>query len=155
MSKKRLFEAFSEEKQKDYERQARLQWGPATVNESIKRWNSYTPAQQEAVRQEGGQIYTELADAVEAGKPAQSAEVQAIVQRWHQHLRYFYEPTLDILRGLGEGYSSHPDFIAFFQNLHADLPAYLKEVITQYVDDLEYAEIVRMLAEDEAKKVNG
>jgi DNA-binding transcriptional MerR regulator len=155
MSKKRLFEGFSEEKQKQYEREARLQYGPEIVNASIKRWNSYTPAQQEAVRQEGGQIYSDLADALEAGQPAQSVEVQAILQRWHQHMRYFYEPTLDILRGLGEAYNTHPDFIAFFQNLHPKLPTYLKEAITQYVDDLEYAEIERMLAEDEANRING
>jgi hypothetical protein len=71
--------------------------------------------------------------------------------RWQHHLRYFYEPTLDILRGLGEAYNSHPDFITFFQALHPDLPGYLQAAITRYVDDLEYAEIERLLAEDEAR----
>jgi hypothetical protein len=77
------------------------------------------------------------------------------LQRWHQHLRYFYEPTLEILRGLGELYHSHPDFMANFQELHPELPVYLYEAIHQYVDDLEYAEIERMLAEDEAQKNAG
>jgi hypothetical protein len=63
--------------------------------------------------------------------------------------RHFYEPTLDVLRGLGEHYNAHPEFNANFSKLHTDLPAYLQEAITQYVDDLEYAEIERMLAEDE------
>ena len=44
--------------------------------------------------------------------------------------------------------STNPDFIATFQQFHADLPDYLHAAITQYVDDLEHAEIVRMLAED-------
>jgi hypothetical protein len=134
---------------------ARLQYGPEKVNESIKHWNSYTPAQQEAIRQEGGKVYVDLADALEAGKSAHSDEVQSILQRWHNHMRHFYEPTLEILRGLGEGYSTHPDFIAFFQNFHPNLPDYLAEAITQYVDDLEYVEIERLLAEDEAQKSNG
>jgi DNA-binding transcriptional MerR regulator len=155
MSKKRLFEAFSDEKQKEYEREARLQWGPDTVNASIKRWNSYTQAQKEVIAEEGNQVYSDLIDALEAGAPADSDEVQAIFERWHQHLRYFYEPTLDILRGLGEAYNTHPDFIANFQKLHPDLPAYLQAGINQYVDELEYAEIARMLAEDEAKQVKG
>jgi DNA-binding transcriptional MerR regulator len=155
MSKKRMFEAFSEEKQKHYERLARLQYGPETVNESIRLWNSYTEDQREAIRQEGGQIYNDVVDAIEAEKSPQSAEVQAIMQRWHQHLRYFYEPTLDILRGLGQGYNSHPDFIANFQKMHPDLPAYLSEAIEQYVDDLETEEIERMLAEDEARTIKG
>jgi MerR family transcriptional regulator, thiopeptide resistance regulator len=155
MSKKQLFEAFSEEKQKHYERLARLQYGPERVNESIKRWNGYGQARQDSIREEGGQIYRDLAAALEAGKSAKSAEVQAMIERWHQHLGYFYEPTLDVLRGLAGGYNSHPDFIAFFHHLHPDLPDYLNEAIIQYVDDLETAEIARMLAEDEANKING
>lgn len=155
MNKKQLFEGFGEEKQKYYEREARLQWGPDSVNESVRRWNSYSEAQQQAIREQGGQIYTEIAEALEVGNPPQSAEVQALLQRWHDHLRHFYEPTLDILRGLGEGYHTHPDFIAFFQQLHPRLPDYLAEAITQYVDDLETAEIERMLAEDAANRING
>jgi 23S rRNA maturation-related 3'-5' exoribonuclease YhaM len=155
MSKKQMFEAFSEEKQKHYERVARLQYGPDGVNESIKRWNSYGKAEQERIFAEAGQIYSEIVEAIEAGKPPQSQEVQAILQRWHDNLRYFYEPTLDILRGLGMGYSTDPDFIAFFQKAHPDLPDYLSQAITQYVDDLEYAEIERLLAEDAEERANG
>ena len=149
MSKKRLFEAFSAEKQKDYEREARLTYGPDTVNQSIKRWESYSEAQKQAIGDEGNQIYSDLADAIEAGKPAQSEAVQAILGRWHEHIRYFYEPTLEILRGLGELYNSHPDFIANFKKIHPDLGEYMREGINQYVDDLETAEIERMLAADE------
>ena len=152
MSKKRLFEAFSDEKQQEHERSARLQYGPGIVNDSIKRWNSYTQAEKQKAADEGNQIYSDLVDALEAGKAAQSAEVQAILERWHNHLRYFYEPTLEILRGLGELYNSSPDFIANFKKLHPELPEFLQESISAYVDDLEYAEIARMLAEDEEKE---
>ena len=155
MSKKHLFEGFSEEKQKYYERVARLEYGPERVNQSIRLWNSYGEAKQQAIREEGGKVYTDLVAAMEAGKTAHSEEVQAIIQRWHQHIFYFYEPTHDIMRGLAQGYNSHPDFIAFFQQLHPDLPDYLTEAIIQYVDDLETAEIEHMLAEDEARRLSG
>jgi DNA-binding transcriptional MerR regulator len=157
MSKKRLFEAFtiSQEKQQEYQRSARLQYGPTIVDESVKLWNSYSQAKKDAIGDEGRQIYSDLVDAIEAGKPSQSAEVQAILVRWHEHLRYFYEPNLDILRGLGELYNTNPDFIANFKKLHADLPEYLQEGITAYVDELEYAEIVRLLAEDEEASNQG
>lgn len=150
MSKKRLFEAFSDEQQKEYEREARLEYGPENVNESIRRWNSYSEAQKQAIGEEGEQVYRELAEAMEAGISAQDESVQTILVRWHQHIRYFYEPTLDILRNLGTTYNSHPGFIATFTKIHPDLPAYLEVGITQYVDDLETAELERMLAEDEA-----
>ncbi|HEX2908830.1 MAG TPA: MerR family transcriptional regulator [Phototrophicaceae bacterium] len=154
MSKKQLFQGFDAEKQKQYEREARLQWGPDKVNESVKRWNNYTPAQQQAVQEEGGQIYLDLTAALKAGIAPQSAEVQAILERWHHHLRYFYEPTLEILRGLGDAYNT-PDFAEFFQRFHPDLPAYLQTAINQYVDVLEDAEIARLLADDEADRARG
>jgi DNA-binding transcriptional MerR regulator len=152
MSKKKLFQGFSPEEQKHYERKARLQYGPDNVNESIRRWNSYSEAKQEAIKAEGGQIYLDMASAMEAGKPPQSAEVHEILDRWQHHMHYFYEPTLDILRGLGQLYNNDPEFRVFFEQIHPDLPAYLEQAITQYVDDLETTEIERMLAEDEARR---
>lgn len=152
MSKKRMFEAFSEEKQKDYERQARLEYGPENVNESIKRWNSYDQQKRDEIMAEGSQIYVDMAEAIDAGKDPHSAEVQAILDRWEAHIHYFYEPSLDLLRGLGDLYNTSPEFIANFQKIHTELPAYLQKAIAHYVDELETAEIIRLLAEDEAQQ---
>jgi MerR family transcriptional regulator, thiopeptide resistance regulator len=149
MSKKQLFEAFSEEKQKDYERTARLQYGPDMVNASIKLWNSYSHEKRQQVLAEGRQIFLDLAKAMQAKLTAESAEVRSILQRWQDHQLYFFEPTLEVLRGLGELYNTSPDFMANFKKIHPDLPAYLQETITDYVDALETEEIERLLAEDE------
>jgi DNA-binding transcriptional MerR regulator len=150
MSGKSLFKGFSEEQQKDYERQARLQYGADTVSTTIRRWNGYTPAQREAIMEESGQIYVDLAAVMTAGKSPLDEDVQAILTRWQDNLRHFYEPTIDIMRGLGYTYGTDPEFMATFQQVHPDLPAFLQAAVTQYVDDLEYAEIARMLEEDEA-----
>lgn len=148
MGKKNLFKGFSDKKQKQYEREARLQWGPDTVNESIKRWGSYTDKQKQAIQEEGGAIYLGLAKAMKQGLPANDEGVQELVRQWHQHIRYFYEPTPDILRGLGEAYNTHPDFIAFYDKIRPGLAGYLQEVIAKYVDDLETAELEAMLQSD-------
>lgn len=151
MSKKhRLFGGFSEEQQQDYERAARLQYGAEIVNDSIKRWNDYSPPQRQAILDEGNQIYADLADALQAGKAGDSDDVQAMLRRWHQHIGYFYEPTLDILRGLGDLYVNDPDFAANFSKLHPDLSAYMRDAIVVYVDQLETAAIERLLAEDDS-----
>jgi hypothetical protein len=63
--------------------------------------------------------------------------VQQILVRWHEHLHYFYEPSLEVLRGLGTMYDDHPDFNATFTAMHPDLPPFLKEAINFYVDELE------------------
>ena len=146
---KKVFERQNGEEQKQYEREARLTYNPSMVNDSIKRWNSYTKDEQDAIMEEGNQIYIDLAEAMTAGKGATDKVVEEILDRWQTHLRYFYEPTLDVLRGLGQLYNSSPDFMANFQKIHADLPSYLETVIDYYVDELETAELERMLAEDE------
>jgi MerR family transcriptional regulator, thiopeptide resistance regulator len=152
MSKHRVFQGFGEEQERDNTRAARLQYGPTNVNESVRRWSSYSAAQQQAIMDEGNQIYSDIADALEAGKPAVGAEVQELLVRWHNHIYYFYEPSLDVIRGLGQLYEESAEFAANFQKLHADLPGFLREAITQYVDDLETAELERMLEEDQARK---
>lgn len=146
--KKQVFEPFSEEQQKQYEREARLQYGPDRVNESIKRWNSYSKERQEAIQTEGGQIYLELVELMQAKISIHDTRVQKLLERWHENLRNYYEPTPEILRGLSELYKTD-DFAPFFNSLHPDLPDYLHAAIAEYVDDLETAEIERMLAEDD------
>ncbi len=106
MSEQEIFGGFSEEQQKDYEREVRLTYGPELVNESVRRWGSYSDAQKEAIQQEGNEIYRKLAAALQADVSPQDAEVQALLVRWHNHLRYFYEPSLEVLRGLAMLYNT-------------------------------------------------
>jgi DNA-binding transcriptional MerR regulator len=142
MSKKKIFEGFSEEKQKEYDKQAIEQWGDG-VKESIKLWNSYSEDEKQRIHEEGGAVYTDIVALMDKGP--ESLEVQAILPRWHQHLRYFYEPSLEVLRGLGNGYNESPDFNATFTAMHPDLPAFLQKAINVYVDKLEMEWLEREL----------
>jgi DNA-binding transcriptional MerR regulator len=142
MSNKSLFEGFSEEKQKQYEQEIANdpRYDQDKVKESVRRWKNYTPQQKKQIGVEGQKVYEDLIAAMDKGP--ESEEVQAVLARWHQHLRYFYEPTPEILRGLGHLYNEHPDFIANFQKLHPDLPAFLEVAIGHYCDRLAVAEPV-------------
>ncbi|MCB9136243.1 MAG: MerR family transcriptional regulator [Anaerolineales bacterium] len=134
MSQKKIFQGFSEEKQKAYEEEATNLWGE-TVKETTKLWNSYGKARQQEILDEGGAIYADLATNMDKGP--ESEEIQAMLVRWHDHLRYFYEPSIETLAGLGDMYHDHPDFNATFTAIHPALPAFLKQAIAHYVDVLE------------------
>jgi DNA-binding transcriptional MerR regulator len=134
MSEKKIFEGFSEEKQKEYEKQAIENWGDG-VKQSIKLWNSYGKDEQQRILAESGVIFKEIADTMPQGP--ESEQTQAGLAKWHQHLRYFYEPTFDMLRGLGDMYNDHPDFNATFTAIDPGLPAFLKQAMNIYVDKLE------------------
>jgi DNA-binding transcriptional MerR regulator len=135
--KKNLFKGLSEKKIEEYTREARLQYDPDLVNESVTRYNSYSKAQRQAIGEEGSAIYADIVQALEQGLPPGHPQVNAILARWHNHMRYFYEPPLEVLRGLADLYNTDPRFIANFQKLHPNLPAYLQSIIPPYVDALE------------------
>ncbi len=131
MSTPDLFAGFDEETQARYEKEAAEMYDPKVVAESSRRWQSYTAEDKARIQREGGQIYQDMAALL--GRDSADAEVQAAVARWHQNLRAFYEPTPDILRGLGQAYAADPRFSAFFAALHPDLPAFLSRAIEHYV----------------------
>lgn len=145
----KLFRGFSDAEQKEYEREVRLQYDSALVEESGQRWASYDKAARQKIFDEGNAIYSDAAKLMQAKADPASPEAQAVAQRWHQHLRYFYEPPLVVLRGLGDLYNDDPRFHANIGAVGAGLPEYLREVIHTYVDALEHAEAARLLAEDD------
>jgi DNA-binding transcriptional MerR regulator len=133
--KKKMFQGFTAEKEKEYEEEAKRRYGEETVAQTTRRWNSYTEEQKTQIKEEGGAIYLDLVDAMPTGHD--SDQTQAILVRWHEHLRHFYEPSIEVLGGLGKTYNDDPDFNAFFTAIHSDLPEFLSKAIAVYVDKLE------------------
>jgi hypothetical protein len=130
MSQKSFFEGFSEEKQKEYEQEARQRYGDASVKESTDRWNRYTPEQKAKIKAESEAIYRDIL--ANLSKGYDSAEVQQAIARWHQHLRYFYEPSYERLMGLAQLYTEQPDFVATYQKMHPEMPQFLYNAIEYY-----------------------
>lgn len=133
MNEQRLFDVFNEEQQKEYEEEAIRRWGEQ-VRVSAQKWNSYTAEQKAAIGQEGEANYREMLAHMAEG-PASPA-VQAAVAKWHQHMRYFYEPDVEILEGLGHMYNQDPRFQEVFRKLHPDFPAFLEQAIAHYCQGL-------------------
>ncbi|MBK8035480.1 MAG: TipAS antibiotic-recognition domain-containing protein [Chloroflexi bacterium] len=65
-----------------------------------------------------------------------SAAVQAIIARWHQHLRYCTGRRRGNSRRVGAGYNSDPAFQSTLPLVHPDLPAFMEVAITHYVAKL-------------------
>ena len=134
MSANDMFAGFDEETQKRYEEEARERYGAEDVDASIQRWNSYSDGKKSAIMEEAGEIYQDILRHMDKGPASQ--EVQAAVVRWHNHLRYFYEPTPEVLRGLGQAYEEDPAFAAFYQKIHPDMPAFIHKAIDHYCQNL-------------------
>ena len=131
MNSKGLFEGFTEEEQEKYAQEAAQRYDSETVKASNKKWKSYSAAEKQRIMDEGNQIYADMIDAMPKG--ADSAEVQAIVERWRIHMDYFWTPNLDQLLGLADGYNTDPSFKANFDKIDPRLAEFMKEAVGGYV----------------------
>jgi DNA-binding transcriptional MerR regulator len=131
MSKKQLFEAFSDEQQAEYEKEVMQKYDPATVKASIKKWNNYTPADKQRIGDEGNAAYEAILAAMPKG--ASSPEAQAGVELWRRHMDYFWTPNLDQLIGLAEMYNDDPRFKANFDKIDPRLAEFMREAVKIYV----------------------
>jgi hypothetical protein len=96
----------------------------------VKRWKNYSPEKQQAILAEGRDIYQGIFDNMAGGHD--SSVVQDLVAQWHQNMRYFYEPTIPVLRGLGQMYVDSPDFRATFEKFSPEFPEFLNQAIQFY-----------------------
>jgi DNA-binding transcriptional MerR regulator len=132
MSKKQLFAGFTPEEEEHYRQQASDLYGAEEVNASYKRWNSYSQQKKEQIMADGQAIYLDLVSLIDIAPS--SVEVQQVIARWHQHLRAFYEPSIELLSGLGQLYVNSPDFADRFRQMHPRLPEFLRDAITHYCE---------------------
>ena len=131
MSRKQLFEAFSEEVQEKYTKEAEQLYDPTVVKDSNRKWKSYSAAEKQRILDEGNTVYADLVAAMPKG--AGSPEVQAIVERWRKHMDYFWTPNLKQLAGLADMYNSDARFKANFDKIDPKLAAFMKEAVEIYV----------------------
>ena len=135
MSANDILEGFTEEQQEAYAEEARQRWDPRLVDSSMKLWKSYSDEKKKAIMAEGSANYQEIFDNMDKG--FDNPEVQVGVAKWHQHLRYFYEPTIEILSGLGYGYRDDPAFRATFEKFSPEFPDFLCDAIQYYCEGLQ------------------
>lgn len=131
MNKEQLFEAFSDEQQEEYAREAEQLYDPEIVRASNRRWKSYSAEERKRILEEGSQVYVDLLKVMDKG--AESTEVQACVARWRKHMDHFWTPSLEQLAGLAEGYNSDPRFKANFDKIDPSLAGFMREAVKVYV----------------------
>lgn len=120
----------------NYEDEAIMKWGEL-AKKSIDLYKSYTEEQKAQVMEEANENYREISRLMQEGITYDSPQVQAVVRKWHEHLFYFYEPSLEILSGLGETYKNDERFREFYEKIDPNLADFFSESISCYVDVLE------------------
>jgi MerR family transcriptional regulator, thiopeptide resistance regulator len=131
MEEKKLFAGFSDEEQAAMEKEAMQLYDPEIVKASSRKWKKYSRDEQQKIMAEGNAIYTDFVKVMPSG-PA-SAEAQFVVERWRQHMSYFWTPNEEQLLALAEGYNNDPRFKANFDQIDPGLAAFVRDAVKVYL----------------------
>jgi DNA-binding transcriptional MerR regulator len=131
MSKKQLFEAFSEEQQAEYEKEAMQMYDPAIVKASNQKWNQYTVEEKQRIGDEGNAVYEVILQAIAKG--ATSPKAQAGIERWRRHIEAFWTPDDKQLMGLADLYNDDPRFKANFDKIDPRLAEFMRAAVKVYI----------------------
>jgi MerR family transcriptional regulator, thiopeptide resistance regulator len=131
MEEKKLFAGFSDEEQAAMEKEALQLYDPEIVKASSRKWKNYSNDEKQKIMDEGNAIYTDFVKVMPSG-PA-SAQAQSIVERWRQHMSYFWTPNEEQLLALAEGYNNDPPFKANFDQIDPGLAAFVRDAVKVYL----------------------
>jgi MerR family transcriptional regulator, thiopeptide resistance regulator len=137
MADKDLYQGFSQEKQAQWEMEIVERYGEhgrAKIAESKANLAKMTKADIEAGKAEMDAINRALAEAMDAGVPADDGRVQALVARHYAWVCRAWKPNRAAYVGLGTMYVESPDFRAVYEAVRPGLTAYLAEAMRVFAD---------------------
>lgn len=136
MQDNELYEGFSKEEQEVWNKEAKERWGNTDqYKQSVGKYESLTKEEKLKMQKDGEVLMEDIVANMD--KSPDSPEVQALVQRHYDSLKFFYEPNLEMYRGLADMYVGYQDdkrFRAYFEKHHKDLPEFMRDAIYAYCD---------------------
>lgn len=132
LTDKELYERFSEEQIERYKREAREKYDPGRVAESERRVKRMSRAQWQVVKDEGDAVARGMAALM--GRAPSDPEVQALAARHHAWIENFYRCPAEVFRGLGQLYTSHPEFRATYDRYAPHLAGFMAAAMAHYAD---------------------
>lgn len=136
MDDQELYEGFSKEELAAWNKEAKERWGHTDqYKQSVGKYESLTKEEKLKMKKDGEALMDEIVANMDKGHD--SPEVQALVQKHYDSLRFFYEPNLEMYRNLADmyvGYQGNTRFRAYFEKHHKDLPEFMRDAIHAYCD---------------------
>lgn len=125
---KKMFDGFDHSQ---YEAEAEQRWGNTEAfKESARRTKKYGPAEWQQIKDEGAQIYADMATLMRSGVAITDARAQAVVEKHRLHIdRWFYPCSKEMHKNLGAMYVADPRFTENIDKAGAGLAQYLSDAI--------------------------
>ncbi|GAA1370490.1 MerR family transcriptional regulator [Catellatospora chokoriensis] len=117
-----------------YEQEVTERWGREAYQRADRWWRSLSEAEKAAFKQQQLDIARDFAQALLAGRPADSDEVQAITQRHFDWLSISPRPTRTHFVGLGEMYVADPRFTANYDRHGTGTAVLVRDAMKVYAE---------------------
>lgn len=133
MDDEKLYDAFSTDETDHYAEEARRRWGRTDAYaQSRERVANMTKEDLARIQADGEALMREIVAARPHG--AASPEVQQLIARHYDALRAFYEPTLELYRGLGTMYAEDPRFAAYYNAFGPGMATFMRDAIGAFCE---------------------
>lgn len=118
-----------------YAEEAKQRWGNTEAyKQSQERVKKMGKEGLEKVLQEAGKLTEGIAVCMQSGEEPTGEMAQKLIARHYDGLRAFYEPTLEIYRGLAEMYVADERFKANYEKVAKGLAEFMRDAMLFFVD---------------------
>ncbi len=136
MKDQELYDSFKDPEQAQYAEEAKERWGNTEAyKESQKRVAKMTKEDMELFKKRADELMQAIAKAMPKG--ATSIKMQKLIAEHYYGLRNFYEPSLEMYRGLANMYVDDPRFTAYYEEYAVGLAQVMKEAMHYFADTQE------------------
>ena len=135
MEDQELYGNFSKAEIEKYTEEAKDRWGHTEAfKQSQERVKKMGKAGLAKVLKQSGELTQEIAVAMKAGLDPKSASVQPLIARHYEGLRAFYEPNLELYKGLANMYVGDPRFKANYEKVAPGLAEYMRDAMLHFAE---------------------
>lgn len=132
MKDEKLYAGLGRKEIREIKKEVAEKYDPGIVAESNKRLRTMSKEHWVGIKAEADEIYRALAAIMDKdpGEPA----AQKLIARHYRHLGNFYEPTLELYRGLGVMYAGDLRFRSHYDKYGEGLAVFLSKGISIFCD---------------------
>lgn len=129
-----LYDAFGNEEMQKYQEEAKERWGNTDAyKQSVERVRKMGKEGLAEIQKKGEELIQKLVAVM--NKDPKSKEVQDLIAQHYDGLRAFYEPSLEMYKGLGDMYVADSRFTAYYDKFAPGLAEFMKKGMYAYVDE--------------------
>lgn len=128
-----LYTSFDTAEEDQYAAEAKARWGHTEAyKQSQERYKKMSKDDIARIKKESDELMKKIV--ANRAQGAQSPDIQQLIAQHYNNLRHFYEPNLEMYRGLAEMYVADPRFTAYYEKYDKNLAQFMKEAMCAFCD---------------------